>query len=140
MILDKNAILSRLSDGEEAQTIADEIADMLNETISEHLEIQKKKEKEDDKIKDADFVIQTFCDFIEMYYPDIYDDSIREITGKDLVKVTDEALEEVRKVQNVFGDLESLIAKLEKDQSKSKPTFTKEVDPIKKFLSEYVDY
>ena len=43
MVIDKNYFLARLANGEDMDTIGQDIADMMNEAVAEHEAIQKKE-------------------------------------------------------------------------------------------------
>ena len=132
----KEEILARLAKGEEAESIAQEIVGVLNKAIEEYEEtgkIQKQKEAAAQKIVDA------VCDFLEAYYPDLYDAELRTITGKDVAEAADRAYEEVKSVKASIKNYDQLLKDYEAAKKVQKQKKVKDSDPISQFLAEYVD-
>lgn len=133
MNFNSNDILAALQNGENPQNLANSFADALNAAIKLQKEEAEKKKKEEElqKEKEAERlyknkvdtiapILNNFFDFCEEYYPDIWDNSVRDtVDPKELIKVMDEAQNEVLKI------LPS--AKFSKNFE----------DPIDKFLKEF---
>lgn len=141
---DKADILTRLANGEDAQTIADEIADVLNSALSEHLANQEKAKKASQKGKDAKIIMDMVLDFIQENYPDLYDPTYGEMTEQDLVKMCDEMADEARKfkktLENVNNILDDLLEVFQKPEEKKVcKCEDKRTDPIEEFLAKYVN-
>lgn len=141
-MLDKNDVIARLAKGEDAQAIADELADILNAAIAEHTAAQEKEKeaaaKYNMKVECANNIFVAILDFLEAYYPDLYDASAHKISGEDWIAMLDDATVEIKKLRKQMENLDQFLKDYEaiKEQSKAK---TKAKDPIAEFLSEYVD-
>ena len=144
---DKADILARLQNGEDAQTIANEIADLLNEAVAEHAEAEEAKRlqaaKEAEKVNAADLVVQHGNAFLKTYYPDLYVSDFDTLTGKDLIKFVDDMLKEYHEFKKSIKNFDQLIADLEKLDAKSKAepkpaTVRHKKDPVAEFLEMYV--
>ena len=132
----KEEILARLAKGEEAESIAQEIVGVLNNAIAEYEKtgkVQKQKEAAAQKIVDA------VCDFLEAYYPDLYDAEFRTITGKDVAEAADRAYEEVKSFKSTMKNYDQLLKDYEAAKKVQKQKKVKSGDPISDFLAEYVD-
>lgn len=132
----KEEILARLAKGEEAESIAQEIVGVLNKAIEEYEEtgkVQKQKEAAAQKIVDA------VCDFLETYYPDLYDAELRTITGKDVAEAADRAYEEVKSFKSTIKNYDQLLKDYEATKKVQKQKITRDTDPISDFLAKYVD-
>ena len=121
---DKNEILVRLQNGEDAQDIANEIADLLNAAVDEYTKAEEAKlaaaAKEAEKVNSADLVVEHGRAFLKTYYPDLYVSSFETATGKDLIGFFDEMLEEYHNFKKSIGNLDQLIAHLESIKPKAK--------------------
>ena len=144
---DKNEILVRLQNGEDAQDIANEIADLLNAAVNEYAEAEEAKRlqaaKEAEKVNAADLVVEHGRAFLKTYYPDLYVSSFETATGKDLIKFFDEMLKEYHEFKKSIKNLDQLIADLETINSKPKkaepkPEVRHKKDPVAEFLEMYV--
>ena len=134
---DKDTILARLQNGEDAQAIANEIADVLNSAVAEHIEAKEAAAKINQKKDAAQNVIDTIFNFIEVYYPEIYSDDIRDFTGADLIEMIDEAVAETMKVKKSIKNLEKLFEDMKRIENETKHKNIKR-DPVEEFLATYV--
>lgn len=140
---DKDTILARLQNGEDAQNIANEIADLLNAAVAEHAEAEEAKRlqaaKEAEKVKAADLVVEHGKAFIKTYYPDLYVSDFETATGKDLIKFVDDMLQEYYNFKSSIKNFDQLIADLENLNIKPKEAKPKtKKDPVAEFLEMYV--
>lgn len=141
---DKNEILARLQNGEDAQDIANEIADLLNAAVDEYTKAEEAKlaaaAKEAEKVNSADLVVEHGRAFLKTYYPDLYVSSFETATGKDLIGFFDEMLEEYHNFKKSIGNLDQLIADLEsiKPKAKKAEPVKRKKDPVAEFLEMYV--
>ena len=134
-MFDSNDILVRLQNGESPQKLADELAEALNSALNQYDEIQEQKRAEVQKVADAQNTVNTLLDFVEAYYPDLYDEEFRtEFTGEVFVKAIDDTIAEVEKLKTSIKNLDQLM----KDYEELRPKSV-EKDPIKQFLTEFVD-
>ena len=138
---DKENILARLQNGEDAQNIANEIADLLNAAVAEHAEAEEAKRlqaaKEAEKVKAADLVVEHGKAFLKTYYPDLYVSDFETATGKNLIKFVDDMLQEYYNFKSSIKNLDQLIADLENLNIKPKESKAKK-DPVAEFLEMYV--
>ena len=134
-MFDSKDILARLQNGEDPENLAVELADALNSALEQFDKIQKQKQKEQLKVADAQNTVNTLLDFVEAYYPDLYDEEFRtEFTGEVFVKAIDDTIAEVEKLKTSIKNLDQLM----KDYEELRPKSV-EKDPIKQFLAEFVD-
>ena len=134
-MFDSKDILARLQNGESPQKLADELAEALNSALNQYDEIQEQKRAEVQKVADAQNTVNTLLDFVEAYYPDLYDEEFRtEFTGEVFVKAIDDTIAEVEKLKTSIKNLDQLM----KDYEELRPKSV-EKDPIKQFLAEFVD-
>ena len=79
-------------------------------------------------------------DFLEEFYPDVYDEEMREAATKHpemLVNAFDQAEAEIKRMKPLFNELDRLISALDDDDDKDmKPTPrpARSVNPIEDFL------
>lgn len=145
---DKANILARLQNGEDAQDIANEIADLLNEAVAEHAEAEEAKRlqaaKEAEKVKAADLVVDHGRAFLKTYYPDLYVSDFETATGKDLIGFIDEMLQEYYNFKSSIKNLDQLIADIESINTNTKKSMPKSPEvkhkknPVEEFLEMYV--
>ncbi len=134
-MFDSKDILARLQNGESPQKLADELAEALNSALNQYDEIQEQQREKKLKIADAQNTVNTLLDFVETYYPDLYDEEFRtEFTGEVFVKAIDDTIAEVEKLKTSIKNLDQLM----KDYEELRPKSV-EKDPIKQFLAEFVD-
>ena len=134
-MFDSKDILARLQNGESPQKLADELAEALNSALNQYDEIQEQQREKRQKVADAQNTVNTLLDFVEAYYPDLYDEEFRtEFTGEVFVKAIDDTIAEVEKLKTSIKNLDQLM----KDYEELRPKSV-EKDPIKQFLAEFVD-
>lgn len=104
----KEDILKRLRAGEEAEAIANEMADTINSAISEYKqteEEEKRKRKlfEEARLHDAHAVVDAICNFLEQYggFPHVKTTE-RAKMAEDLPNL----IEETNELLNSFKDLQ----------------------------------
>lgn len=133
-------ILTALQNGEDPKVIANAFADALNAAIKEKAEADERAAKAaaatNKKVADMEAIVNALLDFMEEFYPEIYDKEMRTaIDAHGLIKAMDEARDEIVKMQPMFNDLQKLIQELEAEHPEHKPRHTaKPVDPIEAFL------
>lgn len=144
-----NELLTALQNGEDPNKIANDFAAALNEAIDQKATEDAKAIAETDKRNRADALCELTLDFIEDYYPDIYDEEMRDqLTGTVLIDAIDSAVKEFNVIKNNLDALEALFADVfEAHQPEEKNTSTiyngiepimyqykKSADPIMDFL------
>lgn len=139
----KDEILARLAKGEDAQAIADDLANTLNDAIQEHLDTQAANEKKSVKADRVAFIMGDILDFMEDYYPELYDPELRDFDKNELLSFVEDAVEETKKVRSVLSEIDGALDELikatktpEEKKCKCKP---KSSDPIADFLRDYVN-
>lgn len=140
-MLDKNEVLARLQNGEDPQKLAEAIANSLNEAIVEYEKTEQEKRieaaKAQQKINDAQKVMNITLDFLEAYYPQLVNDTIREeVTGEVLIHLIDESVKEINQVNQEIEKLKE-VANNWHFQVKDPKAPAK--DPIEEFLAEFVN-
>lgn len=132
----KNEVLVRLQNGEDAQAIANEIADMLNAALDEHeaqkeAELKAKAEVEKQERLDeiADKILHLLDEYLTLYRPDLVE-AIGALTDELDVDDIHEAFEQVVGMLDVVKALKDLTPKA-KPESKPAVTDTTLVHPVK---------
>ena len=145
-MINQNDIFTALQNGEDPQAIANSFADALNAAIKQKAEADaelKAKKAENARQEKLDFaasLIEDIMDFLEEFYPDIYDEDMREAATSHpelLVDAFDHAEAEVKRMKPMFDELERLISALDSDGDKDmKPTPrpVRSANPIEDFL------
>lgn len=114
MVMDKNYFLSRLANGEDMDTIGNEIAAMMTEAINEHnanLEAEAKRQAEVEKEAAKRDLIEEMVDIIKEL-------AILEGMDPDELQVTDEEMDQLvtaftemfaamRDLKKMFADMEA---------------------------------
>ena len=143
----QNDIFAALQNGEDPQIIANSFTDALNAAIKQKAEAdeaakakQKAENVRQEKLDFAASIIEDIMDFLEEFYPDVYDEDMREAATSHpemLVDAFDQAEAEVKRMKPLFNELERLISALDSDGDKDmKPTPipTPVRNPIEDFL------
>ena len=150
-MINQNDIFTALQNGEDPQVIANSFADALNAAIKQKTEAdakaaeeakakQKAENARQEKLDFAASLIEDIMDFLEEFYPDIYDEDMREAANSHpefLVNAFDQAEAEVKRMKPLFNELERLISALDSDGDKDmKPTPrpVRSANPIEDFL------
>ena len=150
-MINQNDIFTALQNGEDPQVIANSFADALNAAIKQKAEAdakaaeeakakQKAEDARQEKLDFAASIIEDIMDFLEEFYPDIYDEDMREAANSHpefLVNAFDQAEAEVKRMKPLFNELERLISALDSDGDKDmKPTPrpVRSANPIEDFL------
>ena len=146
-MVNQNDIFTALQNGEDPEAIANKFTDALNAAIKQKAEAdakaaeeakakQKAENARQEKLDFAASIIEDIMDFWEEFYPDIYDEDVREAATSHpemLVDAFDHAEAEVKRMKPMFDELERLISALDSDGDKDmKPTPTR--NPIEDFL------
>lgn len=146
-MVNQNDIFTALQNGEDPQALANSFADALNAAIKQKAEAdakakakQKAENARQEKLDFAASIIEDIMDFLEEFYPDIYDEDLRNAATEHpemLVDAFDQAEAEVKRMKPLFSELERLISALDSDGDKDmKPTPipTPVRNPIEDFL------
>ena len=144
-MVNQNDIFTALQNGEDPQVIANSFADALNAAIKQKAEADAKAAEEakakqkaenvrQEKLDFAASIIEDIMDFLEEFYPDVYDEDMRNAATSHpevLVDAFDNAEAEVKRMKPLFDELERLAKALDDDKD-LKPTPAR--NPIEDFL------
>ena len=145
-MINQNDIFTALQNGEDPQVLANSFADALNAAIKQKAEADaelKAKKAENARQEKLDFaasIIEDIMDFLEEFYPDVYDEDLRNAAAEHpemLVNAFDQVEAEVKHMKPLFNELERLISALDSDGDKDmKPTPrpVRSANPIEDFL------
>lgn len=145
-MINQNDIFTALQNGEDPEAIANSFADALNAAIKQKAEADaelKAKKAENARQEKLDFaasIIEDIMDFLEEFYPDVYDEDMREAATSHpelLVNAFDQAEVEIKHMKPLFDELERLTKALDSDGDKDmKPTPrpVRSANPIEDFL------
>ena len=146
-MINQNDIFTALQNGEDPEVIANSFTDALNAAIKQKAEAdakaaeaakakQKAENARQEKLDFAASIIEDIMDFLEEFYPDVYDEDMREAATSHpelLVNAFDQAEAEVKRMKPLFDELERLAKALDSDDDKDmKPT--PRPNPIEDFL------
>ena len=134
-MINQNDIFTALQNGEDPEVIANSFTDALNAAIKQKAEAdakaaeaakakQKAENTRQEKLDFAAGIIEDIMDFLEEFYPDVYDKDMREAATSHpelLVNAFDQAEAEVKRMKPLFDELERLAKALDEDKD-LKPT------------------
>ena len=109
--MNMNDILVRLQNGEDAQKIANEFADMLNGAIAQQKQAEAEKmaiqlQKQDE----LQSVLDAALDWFDTYYPEFKTETV-ELNATDVIKVLDESKEDIVELIDAVGELAAIMEK-----------------------------
>ena len=152
-MVNQNDIFTALQNGEDPQALANSFANALNAAIKQKAEAdakaaekakakQKAESIRQDKLDFAAGIIEDVMDFLEEFYPDIYDEDLRKAATEHpemLVDVFDQAEAEIKRMKPLFDELERLVHALDSDDDNDKnmkptPRPVRSINPIEDFL------
>lgn len=152
-MVNQNDIFTALQNGEDPQVLANSFADALNAAIKQKAEADAKAAEEEkakqkaenarqEKLDFAASLIEDIMDFLEEFYPDIYDEDMRNAATEHpemLVDAFDQAEAEIKRMKPLFSELERLISALDNDgdgdkDMKPTPRPVRSINPIEDFL------
>ena len=149
-MVNQNDIFTALQNGEDPEAIANSFTDALNAAIKQKAEAdakaaeaakakQKAENARQEKLDFAASIIEDIMDFLEEFYPDVYDEDMREAATSHpelLVNAFDQAEAEIKRMKPLLDELERLSKALEGSDKDLKPTPipTPVRNPIEDFL------
>ena len=144
-MINQNDIFTALQNGEDPEVIANSFTDALNAAIKQKAEAdeaakakQKAENARQEKLDFAAGIIEDIMDFLEEFYPDVYDEDMREAATSHpelLVNAFDQAEAEIKRMKPLFDELERLSKALDEDKNmKPTPIPTHARNPIEDFL------
>lgn len=96
-MFNKETVLARLRNGEDAQVIANEMAELVNEAIKE---VQEQKEKEEaalrekEKVAELNTIVEDFGKWLIKHYE--IDEPLGHIDTKEIIETIDELVENLK--------------------------------------------
>ena len=149
-MINQNDIFTALQNGEDPEAIANSFTDALNAAIKQKADAdakaaeeakakQKAENARQEKLDFAASIIEDIMDFLEEFYPDVYDEDMREAATSHpelLVNAFDQAETEIKHMKPLFDELERLTKALEDSDKDMKPTPrpVRSTNPIEDFL------
>ena len=138
---DVNDILARLQNGENADAIAQEFADALNDAIQKRNEEKAAADRKADMVATLTCILDEVIEVVEEFYPDLIVDEDLEVTPEDVERI----IEVLDVYAPKFKELSAALANLEASTSKPSPapkkaipvSFTIDTDPINNFLKQH---
>lgn len=96
-MFNKETVLARLRNGEDAQVIANEMAELVNEAIKE---VQEQKEKEEaalrekEKVAELNAIVEDFGKWLIKHYE--IDEPLGLVDTKEIIETIDELVENLK--------------------------------------------
>lgn len=110
-------IFARLQKGEDANAIAQEMADALNDALDrKHAEDEAAANVQKEKAADADYVATVLNEFLTKYYPG----EGQELTGEMIIAACDEVEDALIHLSDLTDRIEAMFTPKQTECSKSK--------------------
>ena len=96
-MFNKETVLARLRNGEDAQVIANEMAELVNEAIKEVQEQKKKEEaalREKEKVAELNTIVEDFGKWLIKHYE--IDEPLGLIDTKEIIETIDELVKNLK--------------------------------------------
>lgn len=96
-MFNKETVLARLRNGEDAQVIANEMAELVNEAIKEVQEQKKKEEaalREKEKVAELDVIVEDFGKWLIKHYE--VDEPLNQINTVEIIETIDELVKNLK--------------------------------------------
>lgn len=109
--MNMNDILTRLQNGEDAQKIANEFADMLNGAIAQQKQAEADKvAAQVQKQDELQHVLDAALDWFDTYYPEFKTETV-ELNAADIIKTLDESKNDIVELIEAIGELAAIMEK-----------------------------
>ena len=109
--MNMNDILIRLQNGEDAQKIANEFADMLNGAIAQQKQAEAEKMAVQlQKAEELQHVLDAALNWFDTYYPEFKTETV-ELNATDVIKALDESKEDIVELIDAVGELAAIMEK-----------------------------
>ena len=137
-----NDILARLQNGENADAIAQEFADVLNDAIQKRNEEKAAADRKANKVATLTYILDEIIEFVEEFYPELIVDEDLEVTPEDverIIEVLDVYAPKFKELNAALAHLEPLPSKPSTPSPKKAipVSFTIDTDPINTFLKQH---
>ena len=119
-------ILARLAAGENADTIATEFTNALNGAVQEQAKQDAARKKENEKLADAQAIVDMTCDFLDKWYPEIGTFG-QVVDAADVLEALDQVVPELIAMTKLMAKLDKV---LDEPVKVKRPS-----DPFKAFFS-----
>ena len=96
-MFNKETVLARLRNGEDAQVIANEMAELVNEAIKEVQEQKKKEEaalREKEKAAELNIIVEDFGKWLIKHYE--IDEPLNYVDTKEIIEAIDELVKSLK--------------------------------------------
>lgn len=126
---DVNDILKQLNDGVEAEAIAQQMTDALNQAIAQKNEADAKQKAANDKLMVAQGIADGINAFINTFYPTLDE----KLSGQDVIDL----IEGVQELKQTLAPLKAAFDGLKQAKPAVKPAATKpdNADALSDFIS-----
>lgn len=117
-MFNKETVLARLRNGEDAQVIANEMAELVNEAIKEVQEQKKKEEaalREKEKVAELNAIVEDFGKWLIKHYE--IDESLGHIDTKEIIETIDELMKNFKALADLDKKLSVKKAPVKKEGS-----------------------
>lgn len=132
-MFDMNEILTRLQNGENADEIATEFTNALNGAVQEQAKADAARQKENEKLADAQAIVDMTCDFLDKWYPEIGTTG-QVVDAADVLEVLDQVIPELTAMTKLLTKLDKVLDEPVKVKVKSA---TRPSDPFKAFFESH---
>ena len=128
-------ILARLAAGENADAIATEFTNALNGAVQEQAKQDAARKKENEKLADAQAIVDMTCDFLDKWYPEVCGLGPTEIVdAADVLEVLDQVIPELTAMTKLLAKLDKVLDEPVKVKVK---TAQRPFDPFKAFFESH---
>lgn len=126
-------ILARLAAGENADAIATEFTNALNSAVQEQAKADEARKKENEKLADAQAIVDMTCDFLDKWYPEIGTTG-QVVDAADVLEVLDQMIPELTAMTKLLAKLDKVLDEPVKVKVKAaqRPS-----DPFKAFFESH---
>ena len=132
-MFDMNEILARLAAGENADEIATEFTNALNGAVQEQAKQDAARKKENEKLADAQAIVDMTCDFLDKWYPEVGTTG-QVVDAADVLEVLDQVIPELTAMAKLMAKLDKVLDEPVKVKVK---TTKKTADPFKAFFESH---
>ena len=126
-------ILARLQNGETPEAIADSFTNALNGAVQEQAKQDAARQKENEKLADAQAIVDMTCDFLDKWYPEVGTCG-QVVDAADVLEVLDQVIPELTAMTKLLAKLDKVLDEPVKVKVKAaqRPS-----DPFKAFFESH---
>ena len=126
-------ILARLQNGETPEAIADSFTNALNGAVQEQAKQDAARKKEDEKLADAQAIVDRVLDFLDKWYPEVGTCGT-VVDAADVLEVLDQMIPELTAMTKLLAKLDKVLDEPVKVKVKSAQCPS---DPFKAFFESH---